>query len=303
MKNGFSSFVIIGVIGMFLIGIAAYFKYQQPSHKEKPQSVQTHQITTESGNSTAEETLVLKPGQSNINLPSGALLTFGHAGTENSVPDFVFGNKYVLNDIHGINYLPIKNRLVTFHNGYLYELSKLNCNTENVFDIDVNITRVKDCTIKIKTTKTQPPQVNIADFSKKFSIVEKTQAIYGSQNKQGEALLYLGIKPIRVTKNVVGKVYIEPGTQWDVYIITNYGIETIRYTADELHQKQAKSVTTGPIEVQVKIDDITCNPPYLQSNDTCEALKDVFVFNRIDFTVSLKKLVEQTSEVKILDYQ
>jgi hypothetical protein len=289
----FLEILIITVIlsALTLIGWTVYSKHIQ----QNDNSVHEQIIKSKEGT----QSIKMLPGLTIVNLPSGDILRFGNTGSETSVPDFIFGKDYTLNDMHNINYLPIKKVLEAYSNGYNYKLTNTGCQTERKFDIDVEITVVTNCIIEVQATKTKMPTVNSSNFTKSLSIEEKEGAPL-RKSLNPDPYLFVGATNMRVTKTGDGsKVYSDSG-DWEVYIITNFGIETVKYTAEELYAQKTKSIVTGPAKVDIVIDSLTCAPPYNPAAD-CKT-PYASVYDKIDFTVKYSS-TRASQDVKILDYQ
>ena len=235
-------------------------------------SVTTTPKKTETQITFANETVKVLPdqtGQGNILLVDGeSRILFGNSGSEKSVPDVVFGDHYSLNDIHKINYLPIRKKIGFYSKGYFITLKNLGCNTETRFT-DVPEVWVTDCSINISSKKTEAPVLQIKPFTKDINTNSGFNAVIS-----GEPLIY-GVVPRLslmhwTTGQLKGKIGLESGsmtsysidTPWDVSLITAYGIETIRYTAEEIFNKQSKNVTVGPMQVKSEIKSFNCRVIY-----------------------------------------
>lgn len=285
--------VILGVVG-WTIRSRHNQNNSQPS-QSIGSNVREETITAKEGT----QTIKMLSGRTIVKLPSGDILRFGHAGSETSVPDFIFGSDYMLNDIHKINWLPIKKTLTTYSNGYQYTVTNQRCSTERKVDIDVEITVVTDCTIEVQTTKTDAPHINLISLAKPLSITERQ----GSPLRDvlsTNPYLFVGASNMRVTKTGDGtKVYSDSG-DWGVYIITNFGVETVKYTAKELYARQTKSVTIGSAKVDIVIDALTCTPAYSPELG-CKS-QYATVYDKIDFTIKYS-LADGKQDVKVIDYE
>lgn len=291
-QKGFAVLELLLIAGVLVaIGIVGWTVYSKYSGSD--QSAGEEAIVAKEG----KHVYKMLPGKTIVKLPSGDKLRFGNAGSGDSVPDFIFGTDYILNDEHKINWLPIKNKLVTYHNGYQYNLTNRGCSTERRFDIDVEITVVTSCDIEVISTKKGAPQVASTSFTAPLSITEKAGSPIRSILK-ADPYLFVGANNIRVTKNGM-EVYSDSG-DWKINIITNYGIETINYKAEELYAKQTKSVSIGPAKVDVVIDSLTCTSAY-KPELGC-ASQYATVYDKIDFSVKYSSYGGD-QDVKILDYQ
>jgi len=55
-------------------------------------------------------------------------------------------------------------------------------------------------------------------------------------------------------------------TPWDVKVISGYGIDTIRYTAQEIWNKENKEITIGPLKINTAIKSLDCRAIYTGNN-------------------------------------
>ncbi len=148
------------MLAIVAVGIVVFF-YSTKNNIPSPSSPQTNQTNTTSTTpkktenqiTSNDETIKVLPGQSNIILADGeSRILFGNSGSEMSVPDIVFGKNYSLNDIHKINYLPIREELSFYNKGYFITLKNLGCNKETRFT-DVPEIWVTDCSVNVSSKK------------------------------------------------------------------------------------------------------------------------------------------------------
>lgn len=290
-SQGFSLVFILILLSVLVIVSTGYFFFKKAGFNNI--SVIGHNSEIQKLG-VEDRYITLYPGITKYSLPSGALLTFGRADTHSAVPDFVYGKNYNINDIHNINYVGIKNKLITYHNGYKYEIINEGCETAQRFDIDIMITEVTKCKLKYSAKKEAATKLENAVSSKKFRIVENGTPVSGLKSGKGELLLYVQANPIRLQRNVKGDIYISPGTNWDIKVITNYGIETIRYTPEELWNRLKKVGKAGEQDIEVSIDNLSCYNLTDADKDSCP------YFTTIDFTISQKALEE--TPITILEY-
>jgi hypothetical protein len=216
-----------------------------------------------------DETIKVLPGQSNIILADGeSRILFGHSGSEMSVPDVVFEKNYSLNDIHKINYLPIRKELSFYSKGYFITLKNLGCNKETRFT-DVPEIWVTDCSINVSSKKVETPILQIKSVVKEIN----TNSLFKSAISN-EPLIYVITPRLSLmhwtTGQLKGKIGLESGsmtsystdTPWDMSFITAYGIDTIRYSAEEIFSKQSKKINVGPLQVNSEITSFNCRVIY-----------------------------------------
>ena len=210
------------------------------------------------------------------------MILFGNSGSSKAVPDLVLGQNYSLDDIHNINYLPIRNELSLYNNGYFIALKNQGCNTENRFS-DVPEVWVTDCSIQITSSKEEAPTKRLETFNRVFST---NVSFSGTVTQPDNPLIFLTVPKLTIqnfsTPQSSENVSLQAGsmtssstsTPWDILIITSYGIETIRYTAQEIWDKETKQVITGPLTSVSTIDNLDCKVIYTgnegQKTERCE---------------------------------
>lgn len=268
--------LLIILLAIVAVGIAVFF-YSTQNNIPSPSLPQTNQTNTnpttpkktENKLTSSDETIKVLPGQSNIILADGeSRILFGNSGSETSVPDVVFGQNYSLNDIHKINYLPIRKELSFYNKGYFITLKNLGCNKEKRFT-DVPEIWVTDCSINVLSKKAEAPILQIKSAVKEVN----TNALFKSAISN-EPLVYVITPRLSLmhwtTGQLKGKIGLESGlmtsysidTPWDISFITAYGIDTIRYSAEEIFNKQSKRISVGPLEVNSEITSFNCRVIY-----------------------------------------
>lgn len=211
----------------------------------------------------------------------------------------------VLNDIHAINYLDVRKEIAFYNGGYFYKLTNLGCNKAQKFDIDVVITVVTDCNLRIATKKESAPIQQLTFFSK---VLHTTQAFTGRVSPTNELLIYVMMPKLslqnystqfsseNINLQAGSMTSYSPSSFWDITFVTVYGIETIRYTAEELWNKESKEVSVGPLQIKSKIQEFSCSVIYKGPNgevtQRCDDIPVELSFNQI----------EQQIPVKILTY-
>jgi hypothetical protein len=263
---------------------------QPPLQKDKD-------MTDISDSTLSPGTRIIKisPGLAKENkflLPDGETrILFGNIGREDSVPDLVFGGSYVLNDIHNINYYPIRSEVSFYNNGYFIALQNLGCNTEKGFT-DVPVTRVTDCSIQVTSRQEDAPVRNLVPFIKTIST---TEPFYGQVNIEPDTpFIYLIVPELYVqnlstpysSENVSLSSGLPPNrsdSYWDIGVVTSYGIETIRYEAQDIWDKKNIQVDTGPLTMVSTIDNLACEIIYTgdegQQTERCSVTVS-FLFNQ-----------------------
>lgn len=199
------------------------------------------------------KTLVIKPGESYRLADDETTIQFGGS----AVPDLVFGEHYSLNDIHKINSLPINSEVSFYNKGYYFNLKKTKCNTERKFDIDVYITVVTDCSFQTTSKQAETPTKQL---SSRVSLETGSMTSYSTD------------------------------TNWDIQVVSSYGIDTIRYTAEELWNKQTKTLSIGTLSVKSEVKNYTCKVLFKGNNgEQTEQCDDIVV--GLQFNASNNKQV------------
>lgn len=220
--------------------------------------------------SLGTQTLKVIPGQTSpgeYTLADGeTTILFG----SNSVPDLVFGKYYSLNDIHNINYLPIRDEVSFYNKGFLISLKNQGCKTENRFT-DVPEVWVTDCSIQVTSIKENAPTKQLDAFNRAFV----TNVSYsGVITQTDNPLIYITVPKLSIqnfsTPHSSENVSLETNsmtsystsTFWDIQIVTSFGIETIRYSAQEVWDKETKEVVIGPLTSVSTINSLDCKVIY-----------------------------------------
>lgn len=271
---------LLVLLGLLIAGIALNWNFFRPlfinqvtiSQSTQPSS-QKESKPTDTSNPTVSlgtQTIKVVPGltkDKQFLLPDGeSRITFGNTGRPDSVPDLVFGNNKVLNDIHSINYLPVRNDVSFYNNGYFIELKNLGCNTETRFT-DVPEVWVTDCSVQVTSKQEEAPVRNLEPFTKTISTTESFNNRINSD--LNTPFIYVAMPELKVqnfsTPFSSENVSLSSGTPpnrstsfWDISVITSYGTETIRYTAQEIWDKETKQVVTGPLTAVSTIDNLDC---------------------------------------------
>lgn len=302
--------IVVGglVLNWNYIRVIFFNPNKQTAQPTKSQPSTTPSTKTASQVEAGEKTIIVKPGQTDLTLIDGETkILFGNSGSSTAVPDVVFGNQYSLNDIHNINYLPIRKELSFYNKGYFIALKNLGCKTETRFT-DVPEVWVTECSIQITSRQEAAPLKSITPFSKELN----TRTSYNaSVHSQADGLLiYVTMPKLSIqnfsTKLLSENVALESGsmtsysadTPWDVRIVTGYGIDTIRYTAQGIWNKESKEITIGSLKVKTMIKSLDCKIIYTGSNgEQTQRCDDILV----DFSFTQ----EATSQipVRLVSYQ
>lgn len=285
-----------------------FFNSNKQTTPTKSQPSTTAPTKTAPQVEAGEKIITVKPGQTDLTLIDGdTKILFGNSGSSTAVPDVVFGNQYSLNDIHNINYLPIRKEVSFYNKGYFIALKNLGCKTETRFT-DVPEVWVTECSLQITSGQAEAPLKSITPFSKELN----TRTSYNaSVNSQADGLLiYVTMPKLSIqnfaTKLLAENVALESGsmtsysadTPWDIRIVTGYGIDTIRYTAQEIWNQESKEVVIGSLRVKTTIKNLDCRVIYTGSNgEQTQRCDDILV----DFSFSQD--VGNQLPIKLVSYQ
>ena len=289
-------FALLLLIGIIAVGIILNWNFIKLLFVNQTKPAQTTSSTikdaakpTAISNPTVPlgtKTIKILPGQTGqgkyILSDGETRILFGNSGSSKAVPDLVLGQNYSLDDIHNINYLPIRNELSLYNNGYFIALKNQGCNTETRFT-DVPEVWVTDCSIQVLSSKEEAPIKQLGSFSRVFNTnVSFSNAITQPENP----LIYLNLPKLSIqnfsTPYSSENLSLQAGsmtsystsTLWDMQLITSYGVETIRYSAQEIWDKETKQVAIGPLTVASTIDDLNCKVIYTgdegENTERCE---------------------------------
>lgn len=304
VKGRFKIFILFLIIITTALIFISLLKFNLVSTKQTLNQIKNTSIPEEINVQEGEQNVTIVAGRTTINLPSRATIRL-NGNNAYDVPELMFSNKYTQeiytpDEVSNINQLEIKNKVIMYQNGYINDIQRVNCNKEEYVNIDYQATRVTDCSLIVKISKSAKPTLSDTSFARQLSVA---QDVTISGKYSIEPLLYLSSYGKRLTRNVAGEYYIEPGDDWRIYFITNYGIKTLRYSPIDLSSRKNKSINIGPAQIMVTINNVTCNPPYL-NNGSCDSASDkrIGIFNKVDFTVLYKKMGEDINDFLILDY-
>lgn len=277
--------VLLVVIG---VGVALNKPYIETilNRTQKP-SAQQSNSTTEKRDlkkiELGEKTLVIKPGENYRLADDETTIQFGGS----TIPDLVFGEHYSLNDIHKINSLAINNEVSFYNKGYYFQFRKTGCNTKTVFT-DVPEVHVTDCSLQYVGNQATAPIKGLKSFSKQFNLRDSNDS--SLTNTPSEPLVYVAFPRASLqnysTKQLSSRVSLETGsmtsysadTPWDIQIISSYGIDTLRFTAEEIWNKQSKTSTIGALNVKAEVKDYTCKLLFRGNNgEQTEQCDDIIV--------------------------
>lgn len=302
LKQVFAFIVLILIIIPVLVVNFNFFQQIKKSQSVVVEDTNTSPPSETRRLSAGEETINIKPGGIFI-LADGVSNVHFNGGSENAVPNIIFNKNYSLNDIHEINYVDIRKEISFYNEGYFYKLTNVGCNKARKFDIDVVITVVTDCNLRIDTKKESAPLKQMSSFSK---ILHTTQSFTGQVSSPNEILIYVMMPKLslqnystqfsseNVNLQAGSMTSYSPSSFWDVTFVTGYGIETIRYTAEELWNKESKEVSVGPLQIKSKIQDFSCSIIYRGSNgevtQRCDDIPVELSFDQIGQQIPIKIL-------------
>lgn len=281
-QKGFSLveiLVVMVVIG--LIGSAGWCVWQSRhrlAHNGAAQNIPTQtvpQFTAHLG--VGSHALTLRASD-RILLPSGAILYLPKQDT-GAVPEFSYDSSY-RNRTN--KQLAVITKLDVYHNGYRYKITKGDCNSlEKTFN-DYTQVVVTDCTVTVDAQKSSLPILSPATIAKQYTVTEKNNPSTGPQavlSSEPFLLVRGGNGRLTLPKNN-GKPYLEAndGASVSLTIISDYGIVTVAYSAEEFTAKMEKQVEIANSTIKIKPDTITCTSAYLE-NAACAVVNDKFVFD------------------------
>jgi len=304
--------VIVVVSGLMLnwnyIRVIFLNPNQQPTQITKSQVSTPSSTKTTSQVDIGEKTITVKPGQTDYILADGETrILFDNSGSPTAVPDVVFGDRYSLNDIHTINYLPIRKEVSFYNKEFFIALKNIGCKTETRFT-DIPEVWVTECSIQVTSKQEQAPIKSITSFSKELNT--RTPFKGSVTTAPSDLLIYIIMPRLSIqnfsTKLLSENVALESGsmtsystdTPWDTRIITGYGIDTIRYTAQEIWNKESKEVVIGSLKVKTTIKNLDCKVIYTGSNgEQTQRCDDILV--NLSFTQDTNNQLP----IKLVSYQ
>lgn len=213
------------------------------------------------------DTLTLAPGDSH-QLSEDLLIRFGRSGTEFSVPDIIFGERYALNDPENINYLPIQGTVRVHDDGTAFTLAGLGCTSEEVVT-DVVERRVTGCRVEVRTEPLEraPPAGTIVqetvpgwDDARPAYRADYITTIRGAAVRDNP-LLYIGIPEffLQDWRDFPAGIIIggapDVGGSRDYElrfpVVTNFGVAEIVFLPRELFDEVEKEIRIGPVTVSI----------------------------------------------------
>ena len=246
------------------------------------------------------------PGNSYVLGDGESTIQFGSSGSATAVPNIVFGADYKLNDIHAINSLPIRKEIIFHNNGRLFTLKNLECETEERFT-DVKEIWVSSCSIEVNTEVIDIPAKKMASFNEQITVNTPFNGALSSN--EDNVFVYVKAPNLSLQKWGMGELKNKVGlekdrmtsysttTPYDITLITGLGIETIRYSSDEVWNKETKSVKIGLLEIISVVKDYSCEVVY--TNDLGEQTQQC---DNIIFELSAVGKDGSNYPVKIINY-
>lgn len=265
---------VVLLIGLITAGISLNWNFFRLLFMKQTRISQSSQQSTKQTPSPVDSSNKISIGTQTIKMGEGGkreiLLPDSETWirfTGGDAPDVIFGERKNLNDIHNINYLSVPGSLSFYNNGYLIETQNTGCNKERKFFGDYWATVTTDCTLKITTTQQEAPIKQFEPFSKELNSKTSYNA---SANQPTSPLVHIVMPKLSIqnfsTPYVSENISLQAGSMtsystssaWDIKIITSYGIETIRYTAQEVWDKETKQVTTAPLTAVATVKNLDC---------------------------------------------
>jgi len=187
-----------------------------------------------------------------------------------SVPDVIFGEHYGVNNVHNINYLPIRKKIEFYNNGYFFQIKNSKCNEEEYGSDLLGDTRVTDCSLSVHSKMDESLYKPVEAFSRSFSINVGYDNVITNSTK--DILIYLLIPRLTIynrpqeflsgapTIKVGNMTSFSQTTPWDIQLaVTGPGfdvdMDTFRYLAEEIWNEESKELNIGPLNVKTEIID------------------------------------------------
>lgn len=319
-QRGFSPIVIILVVILLsglIIGASLYIKYSRSSNElsaKNRQQVKTASSPSPDNSILQEKQLkknngALDVGKHSILLKRGSVLLLP-SGSKLDLGKFYFDDEsknYEDNTISLVSFLKV------FHKGYIYNINKSNCTSESVWHDDYSTQELKECTLEIDISQDKPEVIPYNQFTKRFSSLERSNDNYNP--------VILPPSPITNSQNEPFLTVIPPYTQLyrdsglqkytyttpigdTVWVYTNYGYKSFKFNLpDDLFNKASNTQQIGPLTITLKVEGLSCYPPYMRSSGECNNPREYPVYNKVDFVIDITQNGRTPAEVKILDYK
>ncbi|MFZ1301085.1 MAG: hypothetical protein WAQ27_00690 [Candidatus Microsaccharimonas sp.] len=280
-QKGFGAIEILLILAAITIIGAVWFVWQSKSQStgditnsnSSKQEIPAYTSTIEAGS----QTLTLKAND-RVLMPSGAILSLANYSA-NSVPMFGYDadqkpdpNKQ----------LSIISQLEAYHNGYKYKITTNGCIKENKTFDDYSQVVVTQCSVGVDIEQSDLQPLEPTSTSKQYTVTEKGNPITGPQTvlSNNPYLLVKGGDGRLTYPTNNAKPYLEAnnGSSMSLTVISDYGLATVSFNAEELVTKTEKQVTIAGSTITIKPNKITCTIGYLQ-NGKCVIVNDTFVFD------------------------
>lgn len=201
------------------------------------------------------------------------------------------------------NSLKLVNNLKTYHKGYVYTFSDINCLNGDVSYGDYRRYELTECSWKLNITKWEPNIVRYDTFIKKFSSTEAWRIPIVTNSSEP----FVMIVPPYIALIENSKYQ----SKWEsIEIYTHLGMTefTFENLVDDLHSKATKVKKIGPLTLSLQIEKIWCYPPFLQKTWECAipvgSKLDYINYGKIDFILTITQDSSLPSQdIKILDYR
>jgi hypothetical protein len=283
------------VFGMVFLRISQKSKsWYQTNTVEKSQT-KAQQYSLDVGSHT-----ILLKRNSEVLLPSGSKIR---------IDSFYFNKD---NRDYENNSIRIYKTLKIYHNGYIYNISKSNCTAESVWHDDYSTQELKECNFTIDITQGKPETTPYNHFTKKFSSLSNSNDNRDPTVLPPSPITSSSMEPFLKIIPPYTQLYRDSGLQKYTYttpigdtvlVYTNYGFKRFKFSLpDDVFNKVAKTVQVGPLLMTLKVDGLSCYPPYMRKSGECNNAGEYPVYNKIDFTLEITQDTNISTDVSILDY-
>ncbi len=191
-----------------------------------------------------------------------------------NVPELILKTGCNSNPVWGRECIMLNGSAEIYSNGKIYEIRKGPCKTEQHWHGDYRTTDLEQCEVKISSGPGKAPflpKTNIVkdialggalDGDKVALYTHRGQVLDGEYNFYGTLLSQSPLVYVIAQDYVMhGKsggrmrpagVYTPGDGNWEISIITNYGISDISYTPTEFYQNTVKNIILGKLNIQVE---------------------------------------------------
>ena len=266
-------------VAIALVAIIGVILYNQTIRKPVSQSEKTP--TPLPTVSISEGVLQIKKNEPLI-FPSGAILHL-----ENN--QLYFSYKV---DIPAEERLVFNKKIAFYVNGYSHILDNVNCEEETRFFDDYWAPVVTQCSMQSSIVRDEKPSLlsydgATVDFA---SVANKNVSRF--RTIQEEPWIAVSVPYFQIARRSDAPVVNVVSPREDVVnIYTNFGRIDFQFEADELENQQAKTIKKGPLTVNLVPQELTCAPPYRESDGSCYVLESKGIktttYNIVNFHLTI----------------